>query len=67
MGECEHMTELRTYLQSNQISIYSEHGDNGWVNVHCGQCKTIYETVIKQKALCQNDTQQDEAPGIGDS
>lgn len=39
-GECPHVVALRVYLRDQQISVWSECGEepNGWVNVKCRQC-----------------------------
>ena len=50
--ECDHIVSLRKFLADNRIMIYSEDTEDGWVNVNCGQCKVVYETVLDDGADC---------------
>jgi len=45
---CEHLLELRKFLEENEIDVWSEHGEMpmGWVNVHCEKCKRTYEVTL---------------------
>lgn len=46
---CEHLIELREFLENNQITVWSEHGEEpaGWVNLHCTRCGRTYETTLR--------------------
>lgn len=44
-GECNCLVKLRSFQIENEISIYSEHEEEGWVNVRCPH--NIHEEVIK--------------------
>lgn len=44
---CEHLIALRKFLEDNEIKIYSEHEEDGWVNVRCKKCQRIYETTLR--------------------
>lgn len=48
MGNCEHISELEKYLAENKLHIWSEHGEDGFVNIHCTTCKTTYEVVLPE-------------------
>ena len=43
---CEHIKALYRQLKELKIEIYSEHGDDGWVNVYCRPCSCIEEMVL---------------------
>lgn len=41
---CPHVLEILDLLKKYKVRIYSEHEEDGWVNVHCQTCGTIWET-----------------------
>jgi len=43
-NECDCLNGLRAYLNEHQMSVYSEHEENGWVNVNCQHM--TYETEL---------------------
>ncbi len=47
---CEHFQALRAFLEENGIWIWSEHEEEGWVNVLCSKCNRIYEVVLRKSA-----------------
>ena len=46
---CEHLLALRAFLETNEMTVRSEHGEepHGWVNVHCEKCHRTYGTVLR--------------------
>lgn len=46
---CPCLTGLRKYIEDNNLSVYSEHGEepSGWVNVHCPNHWRTYEVTLK--------------------
>jgi hypothetical protein len=47
---CPHIQELRAYLESAGLSVWSEHGESpsGWVNVHCEKCHRTEEITLRK-------------------
>ncbi len=45
---CNHLIELRSFLETFGLDVYSEHGEpDRWVNVHCQQCHKTYEVSFR--------------------
>lgn len=52
MNLCRHILDLRAYLESNGLSVWSEHGEqpSGWVNVHCEKCHRTEEITLRKSS-----------------
>ena len=47
---CSHLLELREFLETNELNIYSEMSESpyGWVSVHCAECHKTYEVTLEK-------------------
>lgn len=45
--KCVEVEELEDYLKEHGMKIYSEHGEGGWVNVHCEFCNEVHEVYLE--------------------
>lgn len=48
-NECSHLTALRAFLTATGLQVYSEHGEDGWVNVHCPVCSRTMEVILQMR------------------
>jgi len=46
---CAHLLALRQFLTDSNMYVYGEFTEapDGWVNVHCGECRRTYEVTLR--------------------
>ena len=47
---CQHLLALEACLDENQLEIFGEwtQSPDGWVNVHCKQCRQYYRVDLRE-------------------
>jgi len=46
MKNCKHVEELIQYLKDNELRVWGEFSNTGWVNVSCSKCVSTFETEL---------------------